>query len=266
MRGFAVLAVWSAIGIFSATAYAHETQVQGPDYDRALAVSQAAIGNTVGEYQLLDQNGAGIAFSGYRGKPLVVSFVYTACSQVCPVATQFLKKAVGEGRGALGPDSFSVVTLGFNQPSDTPEALAAFARQNGIRDPRWSFLSADEKTMQALTGDLGFTYYPNAGGFDHISQVTILDSKGVVYRQVYGDSFDLPMLVGPLKELLGGQPANSGFTGVWNKVKLFCTVYDPNTGGYRVNYSLFVEVFSGASVLIAMALFLIREGRRSRRA
>ena len=249
-------------------AHAHEAPAgpaaQVPDPDKAIAVSQAAIGKAVGDYALLDQNRASAAFSGYRGKPLVVSFVYTACSDVCPTSTRFLMKTVREARKALGPDRFNVATLGFNQPFDTPEALSAFARQNGIRDARWSFLSASEKTMQALTRDLGFSYYPAAGGFDHISQVTIVDAQGVVYRQVYGDSFELPLLVGPLKELLGGQAENSSWSGVWNKVKLFCTVYDPNSGRYRVNYSLFIEIFSGASVLIAMAWFLVHERRRNR--
>ncbi len=38
-----------------------------------------------------------------------------------------------------------------------------------------------------------------------MTQVTIVDADGVIYRQVYGENFDLPMLVQPLKELLSGQ-------------------------------------------------------------
>ncbi len=229
-----------------------------------MAASQAAIGKAVGDYDLIDQNGAGVRLSEYRGKPLIVSFVYTACSDVCPTSTRYLMQSVREARKALGPGRFNVVTLGFDQPSDTPEALAAFARQNGIRDPGWKFLSSDKNTMKALTRDLGFTYFPQAGGLDHISQVSIVDPAGVLYRQLYGDSFELPLLVEPLKELLGGEARHAGFAGVWDKVKLFCTVYDPNTGRYRVNYSLFVELFTGASVLLAIAAFLFHEHRRSR--
>jgi protein SCO1 len=266
MKSHAVLAVCGALLAASAAAHGEQsaTTTNVPDYDKALAVSQAAVGRQIGGFELVDQNRRSITLTGYRGKPLVVSFVYTACSQACPVTTQFLAKTVKEARTTLGPDNFNVITIGFNQPLDSPEAMAAFARQNGIRDPNWEFLSADAATMQAITRAFGFTWYATPKGFDHISQVTIVDAAGVLYQQVYGDAFELRMLVEPLKQLLSGQAGGAGFAGVWDKVKLFCTVYDPGTGGYRVNYSLFVEIFTGATILVGIAWFLIRERRRLR--
>jgi len=246
-------------------AAAHEAPEPGaPDYDKALAVSQAAVGRQLGEFELLDQNRRRIALADYRGKPLVVSFVYTACAQACPVATQALAKTVKEARAALGPDRFNVLTIGFNQPFDSPEAMGAFARQNGIRDPAWGFLSADAATMQTITRAFGFTWYATPKGFDHISQVSIVDGGGRVYRQLYGEAFESRILVEPLRQLLAGQADKAGLAGVWDKVKLFCTVYDPGAGGYRVNYSLFVEIFAGATVLAGIAGFLLREFRRLR--
>jgi protein SCO1 len=235
-----------------------------PDFDRALRLSQSVIGRPVGEFTLQDRLRREVKLSDYRGKPLVVSFVYTSCSQACPVTTQFLAKSVKAARQALGPDSFNVVTIGFNQPFDSPDAMVAFARQNRITESNWEFLSPDLKTVTALTSNFGFTYYATPKGFDHIAQVTVVDGNGLIYRQVYGESFDLPMLVGPLKELLSGQATRAGgLDSLWTKVKLFCTVYDPGSGGYRVNYSLFVEIFIGASVLIGIAWYYIRERRRA---
>jgi len=258
------LTVCAALCLLAARASAGDAQAPGaPDYDRALAVSQAALGRPIDDYALLDANRRRITLADYRGRPLVVSFVYTACSQACPLATQFLAKAVKEARAALGPDAFSVVTIGFNQPFDTPEAMGAFARQNGIRDPSWGFLGADAATMQGLTRAFGFTWYATPKGFDHIAQVSIVDAGGILTRQVYGDAFEPRMLIEPLKQLLSGQASGAGFAGVWDRVKLFCTVYDPGTGGYRVNYSLFIEIFAGATVLFGIAWFVLREQRRA---
>lgn len=254
-----------ALGALLCAASATSTAQESPDYDRALRLSQDAIDKPIGEYTLQDRLRREVKLSSYLGKPLVVSFVYTSCSQACPATTQFLARSVKAARQALGADTFNVVTIGFNQPFDSPEAMAAYARQNGISDPNWEFLSPDRKVVEALTRDFGFTYYATPKGFDHIAQFTVVDPKGTVYRQIYGESFDLPMLVGPLKELLSGQATRSGgLQSVWTKVKLFCTVYDPGTGGYRVNYSLFVEIFAGASVLIGVAWFLIRERRKAK--
>lgn len=247
-------------------ALAASAHAEGPDFRKALEASQAAIGRPVGEFEFRDSEGRPVRLSDYRGRPLLLSFVYTGCFQACPVATQFLARAVTTARAALGEDRFQVVSVGFNQPFDNPAAMAAFARQNKIDDRRWRFLSPEPSQVAALTANLGFTYEATPKGFDHVTQVTIIDADGVVYRQVYGENFDLQMLVQPLKELLSGQ-ASQQFTpaNLWEKVKLYCTVYDPYSGGYRVNYALFFEIFAGLTTLGAVAWLVIRELRRAPR-
>ncbi len=236
-----------------------------PDYRKALAASQAAIGHTPAAFGFTDSFGRKVSLEDFRGKPVIVSFIYTGCFQACPVATQFLAKAVASAQKALGADSFGVVSIGFNQPFDTPQAMGSFARQNGIRDPQWAFLSPDAASVGALTEAFGFSYEATPKGFDHVTQVTVVDARGKIYRQVYGESFDLPMLVGPLKQLLSGQ-ASESFTleNVWEKVKLYCTVYDPSSGGYRLDYSLFFEIFAGVTTLGGIGWVMVRELRRRR--
>jgi len=239
---------------------------QPPDVDRALRASQAAIDRKVGDWAFRDAAGRPVRLADLRGKPLVVSFVYTGCFQACPVTTQFLARAVRAARSALGEDAFNVATIGFNQPFDGPEAMASFARQNRIDDVRWSFLAPDARDVEALTREFGFSYEATPKGFDHIAQATIVGADGVIHRQVYGEAFELPMLVGPLKELLAGEAGRRVTVDtVWTKVKLYCTVYDPASGAYRPNYSLFVELFAGVTILGGLAWFGIRELRRMRR-
>jgi protein SCO1/2 len=235
---------------------------QPPDAEKAVRESQAAIGRQVPDFTLRDRLNRQVKLSDYRGKPLVVSFVYTGCFQACPVTTQYLAKAVRQAREALGEDAFQVVSIGFNQPFDSPDAMGAFSRQNRVRDPRWEFLSPDAKEIEALAAAFGFSFRATAKGFDHITQATIVDPNGVVYRQVYGETFELPLFVGPLKELRSGQAAQAVTLGnVWERVKLYCTVYDPATGGYRVNYSLFVELFAGLTTFAGIGWFIFKSRR-----
>lgn len=239
---------------------------QQPSYAEALRASQAAIGRSIGDYTFRDPQGRTVRLADFRGRPLVVSFIYTGCFQACPVTTRFLADAVATARTALGRDSFNVVSIGFNQPFDGPDAMGSFARQNRIADPRWAFLAPEPHAVEALTREFGFSYTPTPKGFDHLTQATVIDADGVVYRQVYGETFELPMLVGPLKELLAGEAARTmTIENVWTKVRLYCTVYDPVGGGYRLNYSLFVEIFAGVTFLGALAWFALREYRRTRR-
>jgi protein SCO1/2 len=256
------LSVLSAAAVAMLLALAAAQAQQPPDAEKALRESQAAIGRTLPDFTLRDRLNRPVKLSDYRGRPLVVSFVYTGCFQACPVTTQYLAKAVRQAREALGEESFQVVSIGFNQPFDSPDAMGAFSRQNRIADPRWEFLSPDARDVEALARAFGFSFAATAKGFDHVTQATIVDADGVVYRQVYGETFELPLFVGPLKELRSGQVSQAvTVANVWEKVKLYCTVYDPTTGGYRLNYSLFVEIFAGLTTFAGLAWFVFKSRR-----
>jgi protein SCO1/2 len=234
-----------------------------------LAASRAAFGSVPDPaITFTATDGRRVRLGDYRGKPLVVSFVYTACSQVCPTTTRFLTRAVKEAREVVGEDAFHVASIGFDIPADNPMSLRAFARQHGVDDRRWDFLTPDPGGPERLAGAFGFSYAPAAGGYEHLTQVTVLDGAGRVHAQVYGESFALPMLLGPLRELALGEPApNEGrFAAAVERVRLLCTVYDPATGRYRLDYALFIELAVGTLVLGLTLAFLVRERRRARRA
>lgn len=231
----------------------------------AVKFSQGAIGRSVGEHAFQDRAGRRVLLSSYRGKPLLVSFVYTGCFQACPVATKLLAPAVASAQRALGAGSFNVITIGFNPPHDTPQAMADFARRQGVALPNWEFLSPQAAGVASLARDFGFTYRATQGGYDHVTQVTIVDAGGKILRQVYGDSFELPLLIEPLKQLVTGEPAQfDGLAQMIEKVRLVCTVYDPVSGQYRFNYTVLIEIVTGLSIFIAVLLFLFREWRRHR--
>jgi len=175
---------------------------------------------------------------------------------------------VDAAREALGTDSFDVVTIGFDVAHDTPDAMGAFARKQGVNEPGWRFLSATPETIEQITSDLGFIYFQTARGFDHINQSSIITKDGEVYSQVYGVTFELPWLVEPLKELVFNRPGSAGHfvAGLVDRVKLFCTVYDPTTGRYRFDNSLFFQIFAGGTFILAVLIYLLREVIKSRRA
>lgn len=238
----------------------------GLDPRAALKTSQAAVGTTLGDYTLVDVDGRQVRLAEYRGKPLVVSFIYTGCAQVCPTTTKFLSRAIQEAQGALGKDTFRVVTVGFNLPFDTPVAMREFQKKHGIGLANWQFLAADAPTIRGLARDMGFVWAQTASGFDHLTQATIIDGRGRVFQQVYGESFELPMFVRPLKELIDGTPAPpQNLADIIERVRILCTVYDPRAGKYRLNYGLIIEILVGVSVLGATAFYVGNEWRRQRR-
>jgi protein SCO1/2 len=232
------------------------------DRTQALAASQAAIGRTLTEHLFYTTDGTVRRLSEYAGKPLVISLIFTSCHHICPTTTQHLAKVVRKARNALGDDSFSVVTIGFDTAHDTADAMRAFAREQNVAIKGWEFLATDAATIDALSRELGFQFQPTAGGFDHLIQSSIVDAKGVVFRQVYGIEFDTPHLIEPLKVLVFGPDATQSLVEqVTARVRLFCTVYDPASDAYRFNYSIFVGLVVGIVMGAFFVVLLIREWR-----
>ncbi len=237
------------------------------DYDIALKTSQSAIGQQLADHSFINAAGEPVSLADFRGKPLVLSMVYTSCYQICPMTTRHLSKVVEKARDAMGADSFEVVVIGFDTEVDTPEAMQYFANKQGISDKNWSLLTVKEQDLDALSKDLGFLYYPTSSGYDHLIQATIIDADGKVYRQVYGQVFDTPLLVDPLLELVLGrpQPAQTFLSVLGDKIKLFCTVYDPRSDGYFFDYSFFVEIFVGITVIVSVIIIMRRELKKGRK-
>lgn len=228
--------------------------------EQALSYSQAALGRLIAGYTFTDADGQTVRMSDYLGKPLVVNFIYTSCSDSCPIITQTLANAVDDARDALDRDSFNVITVGFDAAADTSDRMRNFATVNGIDVDGWKFLSGDLITVTRFSDALGFIFYRSPKGFDHLSQVTVIDAKGVVYRQIYGNNFDTPLLVEPLKELIFGTAAPfASITDLIKKVRLFCTIYDPAAGRYRFDYSIFIQLIVGTLIVGFMGVWVTRQ-------
>lgn len=234
------------------------------DEREALRVSQAAIGNQLGDYAFLDRTGRTVRLSDYRGKPLVISMIYTHCPIVCATTTRSLT-AIKLSQDALGADSFGVLTVGFDTENDTPETMGDFAKRMDVNLPNWDFVSADPETIEKLSKDLGFTFLPSPdGGFNHITQTTFVDTKGRVYLHIYGDEFENKTLLTPLKDLIYNiKTARPGIEGLSSKVKLFCTVYDAKSGKYVLDYSYFYAMGMGVLITLLITWWLVLAFRRS---
>ena len=249
--------------------YAEKTSpdsIQTFQYNSALQASQDAIGNIVSDIPLTDMHSRAVSLNDFRGKPLIISMIYTSCYKICPMTIRHLSSVVEKARKTLGSDSFSVAIIGFDTQNDNPLSMKLFAKKQGIDDKGWSILSANEKTIKALTKELGFVYFASPNGFDHVVQATVIDENGMIYRQVYGEVFDTPLLVEPLLELILDKPRTeqSFVDNLVSKVRFFCTTYDPYTDSYHFDYSLFIGMLIGGSIILYMIGFIIREFRTNK--
>lgn len=233
-----------------------------------MRAANAAIGRVVPDFELRDRNGKPVRLSSYRGKPLLVSFIYTGCFEICPTQTRTLYEAVKGLDTMLGENQFNVISIGFNQPFDDPGAMRAFAAQHRIRHRNWEFLSPKVTDVEALTRAFGFSWVATPAGFDHVLGVTVVDAQGRIHSQILGDMMSATRLGTPLRRLLLYDQPQTVFSTIDHlveRVRILCTVYDAETGEYRYDYKLIFQIISGVLFFLTMFIWLFGEWRRQRR-
>ena len=227
--------------------------------ESAYKYSQSAVGKTIGNYRFLGTDGKRLNLDQFRGEPLIISMVYSSCFDICPAITMNLASAVDKARKVLPDKKFNVISIGFDTLHDSPAAMKLFARQYDVSGDNWKVVSGSPDAVERLAADTGFIYYRSARGFDHLMQTTLVDADGKVDTQIYGENFDATLLVEPLKQLyFGGIASVTNVESFVNRVRLFCTIYDPKTDAYKFDNSFFIGMALSAIVLLLMGNFVVR--------
>ncbi len=253
----AAAVLWAAGGTSAATDFSKF------DENQALAYSQAAIGRTVDASGFVDQQNRTVSLEELRGKPLIISMVYTSCYHTCPMITQALERSVISAQETFGVDGFSVLSIGFDTAEDSPDRMRAYANERGIDFDNWRFVSSTSEVVDSLSQTLGFIFFPSPKGYDHLAQTTIVDGEGKVYAHIYGADYSPPALVEPLKRLVLGTSATlTSVGGIVDRIRLFCTTYDPRSDRYRFDHSIFIGLIIGGLSLSGVALILGRNAWR----
>lgn len=146
-----------------------------------------------------DQRGATVQMPD--GRVWIVTFFYGTCTTACPQLLHSLAQLQEE---LPEPERARVAmaAITFDPGRDTPDRLAALARDHGLDGPNVHVLRGDRAATQAAIGACGFDYQPDrTGGFRHVNLVALIDGKGRVRRHFYGLQPDLARMVAAIRDL-----------------------------------------------------------------
>jgi len=102
------------------------------------------------DFTLTDQNGEKFRMADARGKVVVMSFIYTHCTDFCPFVALKLKAA----RALLGPDAEKavLVVVTTDPLRDTTKVLAEYSRAMGM-ETSWHFVTGRLSAMHKVWKD-----------------------------------------------------------------------------------------------------------------
>ncbi|MEK7881210.1 MAG: SCO family protein [Deltaproteobacteria bacterium] len=254
---------------FSSSAFAYQDPLlESKDAAEAVRMADEAVGKIPDDYTLVDQDGKTFHLSDYKGKPLVVSFIYTSCESACSTITMNLDKAFRKARDGFGA-KFSALTVGFDSDRDTPSAMKKHGKHFGVDFSKWKFASADKKTIEAMTRDFGFTYRKIKSDFSHPNMASVLDSNGRIYAQLYGMALTSDDVLKPVYAATmpgaSAPPKWKDAANIKDILRALCYTYDPKTGAYRFDYLMLFPIGLGLIVQGAIVFVIVYLYRQSKR-
>ena len=129
------------------------------------------------------QDGKRVNLDVYRGQTVLVSMFFASCQATCPVIIDTLR-AIEKQAGPEAAKDLRVLLISFDSERDTPEALAAMAKERRIDTKRWTLARADEADVRKIAAALGQQYRKLPDGmFSHATQISVLDARGEIVAQ-----------------------------------------------------------------------------------
>ena len=141
---------------------------------------------------LLNQDGDEVLVEELRGKPTLITFIYTRCPmpEMCPATTLRFQQV----QKALTPEqreSVTLISVSFD-PFDTPEVLAEYGDLWEVDTSFWTLLTGAEEDVHGLASSYGVWYEKSDEDetFRHPMYSMILLSDGSLHQVLLGSTFD----------------------------------------------------------------------------
>jgi protein SCO1 len=169
---------------------------------KAPAKTTAAKNVPAPDFVLLNQDNQSFDSAKLRGKVIVLNFIFTTCTDVCPIFTANLAQLQRKLNDRYGADLF-FVSVTTDPEVDSPQVLRAYAQRYGADFKNWAFLTGSEAQLKPVWKRFGVRVINKARGLvQHTSLTTAIDRQGVRRFNYFGEKWPLKDLERDLLTLL----------------------------------------------------------------
>lgn len=128
-------------------------------------------------FAMFNQTGEAIQFDDFKGKWVILNFIFTRCqvAEMCPAQTNKMVKLQNAAIEA-GIEELKLLSVTFDPKYDTPGILHSYAEDWGANFDYFSFLTGEYQTMLDVLKQYGVIAYESERIIDH-TVVTLLFNK-----------------------------------------------------------------------------------------
>ena len=162
-----------------------------------------AVGESVPDFTLTDQERKSVLLRQLKGKVVVLNFVYTRCAlpDYCVRTSNNFGQLQEQFHDQLGKDLI-LLTVTFDPVHDQPKVLREYAQKWNADPKSWHFLTGSTADIQRLCDWFGVSSLPEEGLFVHSQRTAIIDRDGTLAANLEGNEFTAQQLGDLLKEVL----------------------------------------------------------------
>ncbi len=139
-------------------------------------------GDEIPDFELVNQDNERIKLSQYRGRPLLLTFVYTRCPfpEFCPLTNKNFSEIYRELPSLPSSKKLHLLTISFDAEYDTPAVLRDFARRymNPVSFQDWEFATGSIDQIREITTYFGLIYRKESGQIVHSMVAALIGPDG----------------------------------------------------------------------------------------
>lgn len=157
---------------------------------------EPAPGTETPDFTLVNQDGRKISFKQYRGKPLILTFIYTRCPlpDYCPLMTQnFVTLSRELQNNPALRDKAHLLSVSVDPEYDKPNVLREYGQRYIGSDKdafkRWEFATGSPEQIKNVAQFFGLNYWQEKDQIIHGLRTAIIAPDGKVFKVYRGNDW-----------------------------------------------------------------------------
>ena len=183
-----------------------------PDYKPKMAYHVPAPGDAVPDFKLRNQDGRTIHLNQFRGRELLVTFIYTRCPlpNFCPRVTRNFADINRQLDADVAlHNKTHLLCVSFDPDNDTPQRLRAYGASYIGSDAEdafthWDFAVPEKSVLSKMAAyfDVGITQAAD-NSITHTLSTTLIGRDGKVVRFYSGNEWTVDQVMADIRQTAG---------------------------------------------------------------
>ncbi|HEU5079564.1 MAG TPA: SCO family protein [Opitutaceae bacterium] len=159
------------------------------------------VGENAPEFTLYDQEGQVVDSSRFRGKQVMINFIFTRCpvASMCPASVARFQQTQRLAREA-GVKNLQLLSITLDPTYDTPGILKTYTLARGIDTSNYAFLTGPENAIKSLLSQFGVLAYFDGPLLNHTLATLLIDEQGRIIHREDGSKWEPATFISKMKK------------------------------------------------------------------